>query len=460
MYQDLVSLIELCLVDGVISEKERNVILNKSKSLNISSEECEVIIDSIIHKHKGNSITKNEVKEESNSSKINNDQLVYYTELQDLKTLQNIIERNNQKLKEVDNLIPILFKEWKDNNLKNLIININIPNVQSGNIDYIQNLTKKGGLFNSTLEYRIRDKIYKILEQDVFIGYVTYFRRRRNYDEGHDYGHDCGLLLSDKGIYMLTSNLIDKNNVEFYSFEKPYVWIDGSGIDFNFEELIGKIDFFNDDRFQFVDEIKNSEIKLNTTSFMNVLSSSSIDENGLKNLMILINYIDRYISEHNSFILSLSKKDLGIKENQYRYRLVDNLPNISELFRYILQTISHITTLLMYRDQLFFFYRTGDMVKSFQLYNKLDDIGVFQNKFQRDLTERLSNINNSLLKINNSLIDGFESISSNLINISSNLNFLTEGLSKLNSNIEVGSFVKIIQTYQMYKINQNTKRIG
>jgi len=455
MYQELISLIELCLIDGKISDKERNVILNKSKSLNISDDECEIIIESLIHKHKTNSNHSEESKDVPSKSEISQKEMIYYTELQDLNNFQTIIERNNEKLKEVDILLPLLFEEWKKDNLKNLIVKINKPNIQSGDIDYLQSLMKKGGYFNSTIEYRIKDQIKKILDQDVFVVYVTFFKRII-FKEEHDYEHDCGLLFTDKGIYMLTSNLIGDKNVEFYSFEKPFVEI-STGIFFNFRELIGTIEFFNDQRLKFTNEIKSSVIKLNTSKFMNVLSSSNIEEKDLKNLMTLINYKDRFINEHNSFIDSLKEVDLGIKQNRYNS---DNLKNISDTFQYIIHTISHISTLLMYRDQLFYFYINGDKVRSYQLYNILDDIGVFQNKFQRDLIKNLYNINESLIKTNQSLINGFENITSSLNNISFNLNSISDGVSKINQKVDMSNFISMISTYQLYKINKNTKRIG
>tara|TARA_R110001583_G_scaffold195163_1_gene369752 strand:- start:1012 stop:1947 length:936 start_codon:yes stop_codon:yes gene_type:complete len=54
MNEQLIKLIELCLVDGVISDKEREVIVNKAESLGMSKEECEVILDSYEYSQKGN----------------------------------------------------------------------------------------------------------------------------------------------------------------------------------------------------------------------------------------------------------------------------------------------------------------------------------------------------------------------------------------------------------------------
>ena len=48
MNEQLLKFIELCLVDGVISEKEREVIFRKSKELGVPDDECEIILDGMI----------------------------------------------------------------------------------------------------------------------------------------------------------------------------------------------------------------------------------------------------------------------------------------------------------------------------------------------------------------------------------------------------------------------------
>jgi hypothetical protein len=46
MNEQLIKFIELCLADGVISDKEREVIFRKAKSLGVDEDECEILIDS------------------------------------------------------------------------------------------------------------------------------------------------------------------------------------------------------------------------------------------------------------------------------------------------------------------------------------------------------------------------------------------------------------------------------
>ena len=50
MNPKLIKFIELCLVDGVISDKEREVIFRKSKDFGVPEDECEIILEGMIQK--------------------------------------------------------------------------------------------------------------------------------------------------------------------------------------------------------------------------------------------------------------------------------------------------------------------------------------------------------------------------------------------------------------------------
>jgi len=79
MNEQLIKFIELCLSDGVITDKEREVIFRKSKELGVPEDECEIILDSMIFKNNDN-------KKDSNITDESID-----------KTSQNEIKVNNEK---------------------------------------------------------------------------------------------------------------------------------------------------------------------------------------------------------------------------------------------------------------------------------------------------------------------------------------------------------------------------
>ena len=51
MNEKLIQFIELCLMDGIITDKEREVIFRKSKELGVPDDECEIILEGMVQKH-------------------------------------------------------------------------------------------------------------------------------------------------------------------------------------------------------------------------------------------------------------------------------------------------------------------------------------------------------------------------------------------------------------------------
>ena len=62
MNEQLIKFIELCLMDGVISDKEREVIFRKSKELGVPDDECEIILEGMIQQKKSETKNYNEVE--------------------------------------------------------------------------------------------------------------------------------------------------------------------------------------------------------------------------------------------------------------------------------------------------------------------------------------------------------------------------------------------------------------
>lgn len=96
MNEHLVKFIELCLVDGVISDKEREVIFRKSKELGIPEDECEIILEGMMIKYSKNNEKKDSRKKEQNF--FEEEKVLLINELQVKKTsdetLKNIFESN------------------------------------------------------------------------------------------------------------------------------------------------------------------------------------------------------------------------------------------------------------------------------------------------------------------------------------------------------------------------------
>ena len=93
MNEQLINFIELCLIDGVVTDKEREVIFRKSKELGVPDDECEIILDGII---------KNFNKTESN--------------IKLLRKFDEVILSNNSIVKNLESIHDLLYKNFNNSN--------------------------------------------------------------------------------------------------------------------------------------------------------------------------------------------------------------------------------------------------------------------------------------------------------------------------------------------------------
>ena len=121
----------------------------------------------------------------------------------------------------------------------------------------------------------------------------------------------------------------------------------------------------------------------------------------------------------------------------------------------------------------------GDLIKYYEIYEKFDKLNLFNSNHENEMSKKLSDVNKSIEQVNRNLnkiengITGLlESIDRMEMNILGQLDYLTyvtedsfseleESLSRelgsINSSIQTNNLLTGIQTYQLYKINKNTK---
>jgi len=105
-----------------------------------------------------------------------------------------------------------------------------------------------------------------------------------------------------------------------------------------------------------------------------------------------------------------------------------------------------------------------DMITFFEIYERFDMLNIFDSKHEKDLSNKLTTMGDNL----KNLIYTMESIGENISNELSDLKYVTEEstrvlgeqLTSINSSIDTNNLLTTIQTYQMYKVNKNTKRLN
>ena len=113
MNKDLMAFIDLCLIDGAISEKERKVIFAKAKELGVGKDECDVLIESLTQK-KSKTTTKPTIKKREFEPKTIKS--IPPAPLNNENKLNSYIKSNNEKLLSLSNQEAEEIKKIKQSN--------------------------------------------------------------------------------------------------------------------------------------------------------------------------------------------------------------------------------------------------------------------------------------------------------------------------------------------------------
>ena len=250
MNEQLIKFIELCLVDGVISDKEREVIFRKSKELGVDDDECEIILQGMTQQREGlikvndsqNVLQKPITKKKVLELKFNdlNQNKIIEIDIDDLSLELNKKEKSLNETKiEIQNFIKSLKKTNKPNKIKNHYDFIRDPLV------WDQHIHIEGGkMFDSLLTLLNIDKSYfnnttpgiedvlLVVRIRVIYNYFLIFKQENNkvmrfmVRERMSYGFlddESKNYIRENDPYKLLSsniNLIDKDFLKFILRDK------------------------------------------------------------------------------------------------------------------------------------------------------------------------------------------------------------------------------------------------
>jgi hypothetical protein len=239
---------------------------------------------------------------------------------------------------------------------------------------------------------------------------------------------------------------------------------------------------------------KNKEKETNEVEEIkqNVLWNLDKDNNEKLDVLELNGYND---------LLESMKKELQEKGEKYIHHLIklkkfivdkgDNLNSIYNLLKSV-ETKEDLTfykgvlnneintyqKLIFHSMSMITFLVQGDKFSFYEIYELFDELNVFDSKWEKDLSFKLSDINSSVEITNKLLKEKFDELNTTIYNNSvetnkkldkltyttqNSINKLTSTmnsrLKSINSSIDTNNFLTIINTYQMYKINKNTKSL-
>lgn len=216
---------------------------------------------------------------------------------------------------------------------------------------------------------------------------------------------------------------------------------------------VSKKNFLDD-----LDKDSNGEIDLIENDFNKLLNKNqktiiSIDRSYVHQFVKVSNYIKT--KKENTQKIFESIRDASSQEGlEKRVGLLKNQIHAYELV--VFHSLNMIGSLV-----------SDDLITFYEIYESFDKLGMFNSNWENEVSAKLTNIGNSL----DDLLHSIHEMEQNIVGELSYLSYVTEEsfeslnsslseqLKEVNSSINTNNLLTGIQSYQLYKLNQNTKSL-
>ena len=494
MNEQLIKFIELCLVDGVITDKEREVIFRKSKELGVPDDECEIILEGMINKFNFSNERKSELEkdneDENPDSDVNTREVLdEYSKLIEIKKIElnKLIEKSNSIDKFWDNLNR--FKKLSIEEVNRIKSNFNINNDRY-NFECDLFLEKKTGWYfnkfgellftqDSNPEFKYKFYIHKTIKEKKYVQLPKIKSQGNFFKKTHSieliYGslyigiHDTLInhtksLLQDYNNYLedslKISNELLKLNEENNDLLIKYEHVKQMGsvrnkilIKYNKDD-ISQLKKNPDDINLLIRKYQNkfgNEESLNIVQIKNRLTEIINELDQLYDF--ILNYDLRNSNPPKKTTLIIPDKKNHYLISELIHEFEEGVFNFSQVYYY---TLCMITSMI-----------EGDKITFMEIYLKFDKIGIFNSNWENKMLEGISSIGDKIDNLTKSVNRMNSSISSKLNSLyhltessfKSLQESVTSELKSIDSSVKFNTLLTGIQTYQMYKINKNTKSL-
>ena len=135
---------------------------------------------------------------------------------------------------------------------------------------------------------------------------------------------------------------------------------------------------------------------------------------------------------------------------------VNNLFELGDLMRPTLE--NQIKTMDFYRNMavvMIVFYLDDKKIRYFELYEAFEKLGVFDSTWQKNVLNKLDNIEIRLTQMSNQLTE----LNQNFISLSESSENIVLELKEINSSVMTNNMLQAITAYQTWRINKNTKSL-
>lgn len=216
---------------------------------------------------------------------------------------------------------------------------------------------------------------------------------------------------------------------------------------------------------QKLDTDNNGEIDLIDNDFPKLLSKYQkqiigIDKNYIHQFVKVSNYIGTKKNNIQQIFQSIEKVN-SKSDLERRINLIKNQIHTYELL--IFHSLNMIEALV-----------SEDLITFYEIYEKFDKIGIYNSNWENEVSNNLKTIGSNLSSLGNkldALLSSIEKMEQNIVSEIGYMNYSTQesfgelnnslssSLKSINSSIDVNNLFTAINTYQLYKINKQTKSL-
>jgi hypothetical protein len=224
-------------------------------------------------------------------------------------------------------------------------------------------------------------------------------------------------------------------------------------------------------RLKVLEETKSLEIrKLDTdgNGEVDLIECDTLNKLLIKHQKTIIDLDKIYIQKFVKVTLYLKTKKNNIQilfENLNQTRDTEELKELVNL----LQNQIHLYELLVFHSiNMITSIVEVDLITFYEIYECFDQLGVFNSNWENEVSEKLKNIGDGI----SDLMYSINHMESKIVDSIKTLTYITQEsftrlrgsvdkqLSSIDSSIKFNNLLTGIQTYQLYRINQNTKGLN
>ena len=187
-----------------------------------------------------------------------------------------------------------------------------------------------------------------------------------------------------------------------------------------------------------------------------------------KNQKIILEIDKNYIQKFVKISIYLKTKKSNTQKIFDSIKEMSNERELNELVNLLKNQIHTYELLVFHSINMITSLVESDLITFYEIYECFDQLGVFNSNWENEVSNKLTDIGDGI----KDLLYSIYQMENKIVNSIDNLTYVTQDsfkelnmsvnnqLSSIDSSIKFNNLLTGIQTYQMYKINQNTKRIN